>query len=106
MKVYIENLTFETIIGILDFERTTPQQVIINLSFKYKFNNDSKEFVNYAEVANLIETLMKEKQYLLIEDAILDIKKELKKAFYIKKIKLKITKSNIMTNCLVSVSNK
>ena len=105
MKVYIENLTFDCIIGILDFERTTPQQVIINLSFKYKFNKDSKEFVNYAEVATLIEKLMKEKQYLLIEDAIIDIKTTLKQVFNIKKINLKITKPNILKNTTVSVSN-
>ena len=105
MKVYIENLTFDCIIGILDFERTTHQQVIINLSFKYKFNKDSKEFVNYAEVATLIEKLMKEKQYLLIEDAIIDIKATLKQTFNIKKINLKITKPNILKNTTVSVSN-
>lgn len=105
MKVYIQNLTFDTIIGILDFERTTPQKVIVNISFKYKFNKHTKDFVNYAEVASLIEKLMKEKQYLLIEDAILDIRKNLKVIFNIKKIKLKITKPNILTNCTVSVSN-
>lgn len=105
MKVYIQNLTFDTIIGILDFERTTPQKVIVNISFKYKFNKHSKDFVNYAEVASLIEKLMKEKQYLLIEDAILDIRKNLKDVFHIKDINLKITKPNILTNCTVSVSN-
>ena len=105
MRVYIENLTFDTIIGILDFERTTPQQVIVNLSFKYKFNKDSKEFVNYAEVSTLIEKLMKEKQYLLIEEAIIDIKSTLKQTFNIKKINLKITKPNILSNTTVSVSN-
>ena len=105
MKVYIQNLTFDTIIGILDFERTTPQKVIVNISFKYKFDKQTKDFVNYAEVASLIEKLMKEKQYLLIEDAILDIRKNLKDIFNIKDIKLKITKPNILTNCTVSVSN-
>lgn len=105
MKVYIENLTFDTIIGILDFERNTPQQVIINLSFKYKFDKNSKDFVNYADVATLIEKLMKEKQYPLIEDAIIDIKNNLKEVFNIKKINLKITKPNILNNCNVSVSN-
>ena len=105
MRVYIENLTFDTIIGILDFERTTPQQVIINLSFKYNFDKNSKDFVNYAEVATLIEKLMKEKQYLLIEEAIIDIKSTLKQTFNIKKINLKITKPNILSNTKVSVSN-
>lgn len=104
MKVYIQDLTFDTIIGILDFERTTPQQVIVNISFKYKFNKQTKEFVNYAEVSSLVEKLMKEKQYLLIEDAILDINKNLKSTFKIKKIKIKITKPNILTNTIVSVS--
>ena len=105
MKVKIENLTFDCIIGILDFERTTPQEVVINTSFKYKFDENQKEFVNYAEVASLIEKLMKEKQYLLIEDAILDIKYNIHKTYKVKKLKIQIKKPNILDNCVVSVSN-
>ncbi|NPA60178.1 MAG: dihydroneopterin aldolase, partial [Epsilonproteobacteria bacterium] len=35
MIIHIENLKFQCIIGILDFERETPQDVIINLTIRY-----------------------------------------------------------------------
>ena len=41
MKIEISDLTFNTIIGILDFERIKEQRVIINLSFEYNFSKDS-----------------------------------------------------------------
>ena len=104
MTIYVEDLKFQCIIGILDFERVTPQDIIINLSLKYKFKDD---FINYAEIAELIESQMKKKKFLLIEDALKSISKSLKKEFQqIKKIDLKITKPSILPNCKVSVSQK
>ena len=51
MKILIEKLTFECIIGILDFERITPQEVLIDISFKYKYKNSSS-FIDYSKVAS------------------------------------------------------
>ncbi|HIC09864.1 MAG TPA: dihydroneopterin aldolase, partial [Campylobacterales bacterium] len=39
MRIYIENLTFSTIIGILEFERTTPQDVSIDIVLEYSYQN-------------------------------------------------------------------
>ena len=64
MKVSIENLTFNCIIGILPFEREKEQRVIINCSFKYEFIKN--EFIDYSKVANLIENRMRKKKFLLI----------------------------------------
>lgn len=102
MKVEILDLTFDTIIGILPFERKTPQKVIINLSFKYSFKDG--EFIDYSLVAKDIQKLMQKNKYKLIEDALLDIKKELKKSYKIKKLKLSIKKPTILDNCVVGVS--
>lgn len=101
-KIEIEDLEFHTIIGILDFEREKEQTVIINTQISYK---DKKDFINYADVVEFIKYDMKEKKYLLIEDAIDSIIKSLKKQYtHIKKIKLKIIKPDVMTECIVSVS--
>jgi len=102
MKIKIQNLTFDCIIGILPFERKTKQKVIINLSFKYKFKDN--EFINYADIAKYIEETMKKEEFLLIEDALLFIKKHLKSQYSIKKLKLSISKPNILDNCEVSVT--
>jgi dihydroneopterin aldolase len=102
LQIFIEALTFECIIGILDFERTTPQKVIIDLRIDYNYD---REFINYAEVAQLIEKTMQEEKFLLIEDALSFLSQKLKKNFLkIELLFLKITKPSIMPNCRVSVA--
>ena len=103
MKIEIEQLTFKCIIGILDFERVKKQKVIINLSFDYDFIKDN--FIDYSEVANLVKKTMKEHKIELIEDAIKTIKKVLEDSYTIKNLKLKISKPNILKDCIVSISS-
>ena len=105
MKIQIKSLTFNCIIGILDFERITSQKVVIDLSFKYDYKNKDS-FIDYSKVSKALENIMKEKKFELLEDAIIYIKKYLKKEYKIKKLKLKISKPDIMDNCIVSLSNK
>jgi len=103
MTIHIEALNFECIIGLLDFERITPQQVLIDLELTYDYQD---EFINYAEVANLIETSLVNNKYELIETALNELFNLLSNAFpLIKKLQIKITKPNILPNCRVSVSN-
>ncbi|PHQ65978.1 MAG: dihydroneopterin aldolase [Sulfurimonas sp.] len=103
MTIHIENLKFQCIIGILDFERVTPQDVIINLSIDYKYE---KEFINYAEVVQIIKEIMIKSEFLLIEEALNSINLKLTKEFLsIKSMEIKITKPSILPDCSVSVSN-
>ncbi|XOB62651.1 dihydroneopterin aldolase [Campylobacterota bacterium DY0563] len=102
MKIKITDLTFYCIIGILDFERKKEQKVCINLSFKYNYINNNS-FIDYAEVSKDVETIMKEKKFELIEDAIIYLKKFIKKKYQLKKLKISISKPNILTNCIVSI---
>jgi dihydroneopterin aldolase len=105
MLVTIEQLTFKTIIGILPFERVKKQKVILDISFEYTFGKDSKEFIDYSEVSNLVKKIIKKKKFKLIEDAILSIKKTLYKKYKLSNLKIKISKPTILKNCVVSVSN-
>ena len=103
MKIYIEDLKFQCILGILDFERTTLQDVTLNITIDYDF---SDEFINYADVVNLLKLTMREKKFLLIEDALEELAKTLQKEFSkINTLFLKITKPSILPDCTVSVSN-
>jgi len=103
MKIYIEDLTFQCIIGILDFERTSPQDVIINLNLEYDYVD---EFINYADVADLVRLSMKSEKYFLIEDALSDLSKKIQEKFAkINTLSLKITKPSILPDCRVSVEN-
>ncbi len=104
MKVSIEDLNFNCIIGILDFERVNPQKVIINLSFEYDFSNKD-EFIDYSKVSNDIETIMIEKKFELLEEAIIYMEKHLTNSYKIENLKIKISKPDIMSNCIVSLEN-
>ena len=103
MTIHIEDLKFQTIIGILDFERVTPQDVIINLEIEYDYID---EFINYADVSSFIQSTMLKEQFLLLEDALTILSEKLKKEFLkINKLTLKITKPSIMPDCMVSLSD-
>lgn len=103
MKIQIKNLTFNCIIGILDFERIEEQEVIINCSLEYTYTKEN--FINYAEVANTIESIMKLKKFELLEEAIIFIELQLNKQYTITNLRLEIAKPNIIDNCQVSLSN-
>lgn len=103
MKIEISDLTFKCIIGILDFERIKKQRVIINISFEYDFSKDL--FIDYSEISNLIKTTMKKEKFLLLEDAILHLENLLNNSYQISNLYIKISKPNILKNCIVSLSN-
>jgi len=105
MKVSIDALSFKTIIGILPFERVTKQRVIVDISFTYKFTKGQKDFIDYSHVANMTKIIMKKEKFLLIEDAIIYLHRALSSEFQIKKLKIKISKPDILKNCTVNVSS-
>jgi len=103
MKIHVEDLKFQCILGILDFERETEQDVIINLELTYDYND---KFINYADLAMLIKSNMQKNKFLLIEEALENLSLNLKNKFSeINTLELKITKPSILPDCTVSVSN-
>ncbi|MEA3513637.1 MAG: dihydroneopterin aldolase [Campylobacterota bacterium] len=104
LKIKIKDLTFDCVIGILPFERKKTQRVIVNISFKYDFNPLDDNFIDYSEISSFVENIMKKKKFLLIEDALNFLYNKLNSNYNIKKLKLKISKPDIMPNCVVSVS--
>ena len=103
MTIHVEDLKFQCIIGILDFERINPQDIIINLTIDYNYENG---FINYADIVKITKNLMIKSQFQLIEDALNAINLNLTKEFKaIKSIYIKISKPSILPECIVSVSN-
>lgn len=103
LTINIKDLTFKCIIGILDFERVKKQKVTINISFDYIYSKEY--FIDYAEVSNLIESIMKKKKFELLEDAIIFCETKLQNNYKINNLKIEISKPNILKNCIVSLSN-
>jgi dihydroneopterin aldolase len=105
MTIHIESLEILAIIGILDFERVTPQQINIDVEIEYFYK--STLFINYANVITLIEKMIEEKKYKLLEDALIDIQTQIINQYpQVIKLNLKITKPNIIKNAQVALSLK
>ncbi len=101
-KIIISDLNFLAIVGILEKERITPQEVIADIEIEYIKVDET--FINYAEVAKLIEDSMKNEKYLLLEEALEDITGKIKFQFpSILTITLKLRKPSILDNCVVGV---
>ena len=104
MTIHIDDLMFETIIGLLDFERDRPQRVIVDLEASYDYANEA--FINYAELVLLIQSELREKKYALLEEALLGVKNRLYTTYpQLKTLKLKISKPDILDDCSVALSN-
>ena len=103
LKININNLEVECIIGINEEERKTPQKVIVDATLTYFYEKKDKKYIDYVKVVELITNILKEKEFELLEDAILYIRKAIKSNFFVKDLKLKITKPEALKNCNISV---
>lgn len=103
MIIHIEDLTFDVIIGLLDFERDKPQRVIINLKASYQYTDE--QFIDYADIVVLVKEKLKVERYTLLENALLGIKEILYATYpHIETLTLKISKPDILSDCTVSLS--
>ncbi len=99
--IFIEDLTFKAVIGLLEKERNEEQVVVVNVKIDYE---NKKSYIDYAKVTDLIVKIIQEGEFLLIEDAIDEIEKELKNRFLgMKSLYLSIKKPEILKNALVGV---
>jgi dihydroneopterin aldolase len=104
MTIHIDDLQFDVIIGLLDFERDRPQRVIIDLEASYTYSNE--DFINYADMVFLIQNELKEKRYKLLEEALLGLKEKLYTSYpQLKTLKIKIAKPDILKECSVALSH-
>jgi dihydroneopterin aldolase len=79
-KIFVRDLTFDAILGILPAERITPQPVVINLTLitdtaTAAASKNVDDTLNYAELADAARVLTVEGEYLLIETLVEDIAK-------------------------------
>ena len=104
MTIHIEGFEFDAIIGLLDFERDKPQRVIVDLEASYDYTDGN--FINYADITSLLQAEIQQKQYKLLEEALLGTQILLCKHYvHIKTLKIKISKPDILPNCRVALSS-
>jgi len=106
MTISIRALHFQAILGILDFERTSPQRIEVDCEITYSYKKEERGFLDYAEASSLIESTIKEEKFLLIEEALETLFANLKAKFpQIETIKITICKPDILPNCRVCVTD-
>ncbi|MCF6200841.1 MAG: dihydroneopterin aldolase [Hydrogenimonas sp.] len=104
MKISIKELRFEAVIGILEFERETPQPVEIECNIEYSYSKG--EFLDYAEAAALLEATVKNGKFYLLEEALEELFLKMREKFpQIERIKITISKPDILPNCRVCLSD-
>ena len=81
---------------MLDFERTTPQRVRINIEFQ------SNGFIDYIDMINFIETIFDTEKFGSVESAVEITSQRLKENFSnLIFLKMEILKIEIVKNALV-----
>ena len=105
MTIHIENLRFHTIIGLLDFERVEEQEIVANLEIDYRYRKGA--YLDYARVAEIVETHLRQKRYELLEEALLGLKSLLIETFpEIRRLSCRLTKPHILPHAEVSLSQE
>lgn len=93
ITVLIENLKLKTIIGMLEFERTTTQMIKIDAKFQ------AHEFIDYALVCEILENEFNKNKFVKVEDALNYFCNFFKKKYStINYFSMKIIKKEILQN--------
>jgi len=105
LTIFIKDLSFYAILGILEHERKETQKIVVNAKITYYYTSDY--FINYAEVSKLIKSTIIKGKFELIEEALEKLLKKIKENFpKIDKIKLQISKPDILQGCEVGAKIK
>jgi dihydroneopterin aldolase len=96
-KIFLNNLQIETIIGIYDWERHTPQTLTFDLEMDWDIrpaaiSDDIADALDYGDVAQSIVRHVKKHDCLLIERLAEQICELLLQEFQIPHIKLTLSK--------------
>jgi dihydroneopterin aldolase len=102
MTITIENLRFDTIIGMLDAERKEKQEIRIDMEIEYSYRK--KFYLDYVYIVREVKKLIRKNEYGLLEDALIDIKDLLPRLHpEIVRLYCKITKPHILPDCEVAL---
>ena|SRR3989338_2803215 len=96
-KIFLEALEVTCIIGIFDWERKTPQKILIDLEFPANIRRAAKrdrieDTVDYKRIAKRILTFAGASRYQLIETLAEKLAALLLKEFELKKVTLRVSK--------------
>ena len=102
--VFIHDLQFPAIIGIMDHERLQRQTVSMDIEFttdisKAAASGNIEDTVSYAEVAERVTELAQNGEYLLVESLAEDSAQLILKSYpAIEQVTIKVAKPDILPN--------
>lgn len=100
-RIFISNLSVETIIGIYDFERVTPQRVVLDLEMSADIaqaasTEDIESTLNYKTLSETLTQFLQESQFQLIETMAERVTEIIRKDFGVKWVKLTLHKPDAL----------
>ena len=96
ISVFVDNLEFDTIIGLLDFERVNSQKICVSMEF------EACEFVDYATVCEITQREFNENKFYKVEDALEYFAIKFKATYpSLTKFYMNISKIEIVPNAIV-----
>lgn len=102
MTLLLENLEIKAIIGVLVDERKEPQNIRIDGAFTYHFDG---HYLDYIAIKELIVNHLVSERFLLLEEALISLHKELKESFdELTHISITLRKLDILQDCLVGAT--
>jgi len=103
MTIHIEDLTFDAIIGVLDFERDRTQSVRLDITATYRYQVPN--YLDYAQMVSVAKEHIIVHKYALLEEALHGLHAALVQAFpAIETLRITIAKPDILPDCVVSLS--
>lgn len=102
-KILIEALEVMAIIGIHDWERTTPQRVLIDLELGFESRaaiatDDIADTPGYGDIARAVTTLVEASNYQLLESLAEAIAQALLSDFNVAFVTVKVGKPEAIAN--------
>ncbi len=100
-SIFIEDLEIDTIIGVYDEERKTPQTLTFNIEIGLPhtraFRTDSlADTIDYAAVAELIRSELASHSFVLLERMVQHLCERIELRFEVSQIRMRVAKGSIV----------
>lgn len=100
-RIFINNLSVETIIGIYDFERITPQRVVLHLEMSADIagaaaSEDIESTLNYKTLSEALTQYLTESRFQLIETMAEKVTEIVRNDFGVQWVKLTLHKPDAL----------
>lgn len=100
-RIFIRNLTVETIIGIYDFERVTPQRIVLDIEMSADIaaaaaTEDIESTLNYKTLSETLIDFLQKSRFQLIETMAEELTRIIREDFGVAWVKLTLHKPDAL----------